>query len=256
MIYLHKLLPLLVSPIVLVLSCILYGVFRNKRAFIFTGLSLLYLASTPLVSDRLFLLVENPAPPRDVDALSRADAIVVLGGMLFTAVTNQGIVAEWSDLDRFFGGLRLYKAGKSSRLIFTSGQFPWQNNRMIEGALLKQFAETQGIPEADIWTTEPVQNTEQESLAIKKLLIQENPSILLVTSAFHMPRAKQLFEKAGFTVQTYPVDYRVQSSQLTPMDFLPGSRALDLTSLAVRELLGRMYYQIKLNGLPSATHLK
>lgn len=252
MIYLHKLLPLLLSPIVIILSWGMFGLYKNQRAYVIVGLSILYLASTPIISDRLFLQIERPNPPQDLATLTKADAIVVLGGMLSAATTSHGIVTEWSDLDRFLGGIRLYNAGKATRLIFTNGLFPWQTHDSPEGELLKELAQIQGIPAHDIMVTESVQNTEQESLAVKKLLGQGKSSILLVTSAFHMVRARLVFEKAGFNVQPYPVDYKVSSNKLTPMDFLPNSRTLDQTSLAIRELLGRGYYLIKLNGLSAA----
>ena len=58
MIYLHKLLPLLVSPLVLVLLLGLYGVIKKRRRFMWIALLGLYVASLPLVGDRLFAFVE------------------------------------------------------------------------------------------------------------------------------------------------------------------------------------------------------
>jgi len=102
-----------------------------------------------------------------------------------------------------------------------------------------------GIPESAISVTGEVQNTEQEASAVKKLFKQDKPSILLVTSAFHMPRAKLLFERKGFAVHPYPVDFKVGIAQVTPMDFLPDADALWKTSVAIREKMGLMYYRIR-----------
>jgi uncharacterized SAM-binding protein YcdF (DUF218 family) len=66
-----------------------------------------------------------------------------------------------------------------------------------------------------------------------------------VTSAFHMPRAAGLFERQGFDVVRFAVDYRVEERQTTPMTFMPDADALDKSSDAIRELLGRAYYAIK-----------
>jgi hypothetical protein len=33
-------------------------------------------------------------------------------------------VSEWKDADRFFGGVELFKAGKSPLLVFTGGAAP------------------------------------------------------------------------------------------------------------------------------------
>jgi uncharacterized SAM-binding protein YcdF (DUF218 family) len=60
-----------------------------------------------------------------------------------------------------------------------------------------------------------------------------------------MPRAQRLFERQGFEVEAFPVDFKVVARALTPMDFFPDPRALRMTDVLVRELLGRLYYQIK-----------
>lgn len=70
--------------------------------------------------------------------------------------------------------------------------------------------------------------------------------IVLVILAFHMPRAKMLFEKAGFrSVIPFPVDFRVGQRDMTVMDFLPDAEALSNTDQAIREAIGLVYYQIK-----------
>ena len=67
--------------------------------------------------------------------------------------------------------------------------------------------------------------------------------VLLVTSAFHMARAQELFEQAGFRVLPFPVDFRVSAgSELTLASFLPSANALSQTEMVWREFYGRMYY--------------
>jgi len=68
---------------------------------------------------------------------------------------------------------------------------------------------------------------------------------LLVTSAFHMPRARRLFEHAGLGVTPFPVDFRLSAGgSLSVMDFLPGAEALGQTQAALRELYGRLFYRV------------
>ena len=59
---------------------------------------------------------------------------------------------------------------------------------------MKEIAITNGISENNILLTENVENTDQEAKAIKKLLSEDKSKVLLVTSAFHMPRAQKVFE--------------------------------------------------------------
>ncbi len=109
-----------------------------------------------------------------------------------------------------------------------------------------------GIPKKNLYTTEPVFNTLQEAKAISKLLNNEETKsknkIILVTSAFHMKRAKKLFEREGILVQPYPVDFRTSKSFFNslknPTSFLPTANNLKSSSEAIREIIGRAIYRI------------
>jgi uncharacterized SAM-binding protein YcdF (DUF218 family) len=152
---------------------------------------------------------------------------------------------EWGDPDRFFGGIALFKAGKAQRLIFTGGKMPWDKAKKTEGAVLKEYAVSNGIPSEKILVTKDVENTADEAVAVKEL-IRPSKRIILVTSAYHMYRAKGLFEKQGFEVSPYNVDYKtIGNNQLTFMDFLPSSGNLGLSETGIREILGRIFYLIK-----------
>ena len=76
-------------------------------------------------------------------------------------------------------------------------------------------------------TTVPVVNTAEESEAVVELLSNRGVKIydpagqlriLLVTSAFHMPRAQRLFERAGLQVIPFPVDFQVSEGDLSVLD--------------------------------------
>ena len=108
-----------------------------------------------------------------------------------------------------------------------------------------------GIPSKDIYTTYPVLNTFQEAKAIGSLiknnkdLKQEN--IILVTSAFHMNRAKKVFEREGIIVQPFPVDFinfELSKTLSNPLEWIPSSSNLGKSSIAFREILGRIIYRV------------
>jgi uncharacterized SAM-binding protein YcdF (DUF218 family) len=76
--------------------------------------------------------------------------------------------------------------------------------------------------------------------------ISPSKKIKLVTSAYHMFRAKRLFEKQGFIVIPYKVDYKVAgNSKITLMDLLLSAINLELTETGIRELIGRLFYLVK-----------
>src|SRR5512133_448802 len=246
MIYLHRLLPLALSPIALILLLMAWAAFRRSRVPALLAIVLLYAASVPVLSDSLFRAVEQQQLRLMPEAVAPAQAVVVLSGMMLHVPGKQAVVPEWGDAaDRFFGGVELYAAGKAPRLVFTGGLLPWQGDQEPEGQVLRRMALRLGVPADAMVVSGPAQNTEQESAAVRRLLEPAVQRIVLVTSAFHMSRAKSLFEQAGFVVTPYPVDFRVEVRGITPMDYLPDARAFWRTDLAVRELLGRGYYALR-----------
>jgi uncharacterized SAM-binding protein YcdF (DUF218 family) len=152
---------------------------------------------------------------------------------------------EWGDPERFFGGIALFKAGKAQKLVFTGGKMPWDKAKKTEGEVLKEYAISNGIPSDKILVTKDVEKTADEAVAVKEL-ISPSKSIILVTSAFHMYRAKRLFEKQGYEVIPYRVDYKVaRNSTVTILDFLPSASNLELTETGIREIIGSLFYLVK-----------
>lgn len=246
MIYLHKLLPLALSPIILILFLMAWAALRRSRIAALLAVGLIYAASVPVLADPLFRAVEQRQLRLRPEAVAPAQAVVVLSGMMLNIQGKQGVVPEWGDsVDRYFGGVELYAAGKAPRLVFTGGLLPWQGEQEPEGQVLRRMALSFGVSPDAILVSGPAQNTEQESTAVRQLLGPDVQRIVLVTSAFHMSRAQRLFEQAGFVVTPYPVDFRVEVREITLMDYLPDARALLRTDIAVRELLGRGYYALR-----------
>jgi uncharacterized SAM-binding protein YcdF (DUF218 family) len=247
MIYLHKILPYLVYPITFIIIFLIWGSILRKRLPILAALFLLVITSSPIISTGMVQYLERAELRKSPADIQDADAIVVLSGMIAPIQGSNGLMYEWGDPDRFFGGIELMKAGKASKIIFTGGKMPWQSDEIKpEGEVLSKFASEFGIPSSQIILTKNVQNTKDEALAVKEILNNSKTrKIILVTSAFHMPRSKRLFENEGIEVQTYPVDYKVGISELTPMSFLPSADAFQNFQFAWRELIGRLYYSFK-----------
>ncbi len=244
MIYLHKILPTFVLPIMLVIIVILIGLIKNKKKLIYITIGVLYILSTPIFSNNFFKLVEGKEYRKTISAIDSADAIVVLSGMLEINEVGDSTYIEWGDPDRFFGGMALFKAGKAQNLVFTGGKMPWDKTKKTEGAVLKEYAISNGIPSEKIFVTKDVENTADEAVAVKEL-ISPRKRIILVTSAYHMYRAKKLFENQGFIVIPYKVDYKAAGdSTLTIMDFLPNVGNLGMTENGIREIIGRIFYII------------
>ena len=245
MIYLHKLLPLIVSPLGLLISLMLLALLLRRQWPIYWALLILLVCSFPLTARSIWVGLESEYQYQPPTTLPKADAVLVLSGMLRGFETQDGYVTEWGDPDRFFVGLQLVKLGKADRLIFTRGQMPWSNSPP-EGEILKQKALETGISSDRILLTSIVSNTAEESLAVKDLMAEYGlTKIILVTSSFHLPRAKLLFDKAGVDTYPYPTDFKAASRDVTWLHFIPSADAFSDTSNGIREYIGRFYYWLK-----------
>lgn len=244
MIYLHKILPLIFSPLILVIGLIILGIIFNLRKFSLIGLIVLILSSLPIISNKFIAYLEKDYQPIEIADVENVDAIVVLSGMIRVIGDEENLKYEFTDsVDRFFAGLDLFNNNKSPILILTRGKMPWSIG-IAEGEYLKELAIKYGVSEENIILTDEVQNTDQEAKAIKEILT-EDAKIILVTSAFHMPRAEKVFKAANINLIPYPVDFQNSKSKTTMMDFIPSAGSLFDTSHFVREMIGRLYYNLK-----------
>ena len=243
---LSKILPLAVLPLGLSLILLLVGFIARWRWPVCTALLLLWVFSLGLVSQGLWRWLEAPWQRRAATAAPRADAIVVLSGGRHAA-PGAAKVSEWQDPDRFLAGLDLYRKGKAPRLLFTGGASPFSPGQPPEGQRYLIEAAHFGIPAEAMASTPSVVNTAEEAAAIRQLLPRRS-RILLVTSAFHMRRAQRLFERQGLKVLPFPVDFQARGRWAGPIwrdptQWLPSARALDDSSRALRELIGRLVYR-------------
>ena len=245
MIYFHKILPLLFSPLIIIIGLIIFSLITNSKKLGLLGIFILLFCSIPIVSDKLIAYLESDYKLNQVSEVQDADAIVVLSGMVKVIKNKNNFDYEWGEsVDRIFAGIELFKENKSQTLILTRGKLPWSVG-IPEGEYLREVAIKFGVPEKNILLTEKVENTDQEAKAIKKLFSINNPKVILVTSAFHMTRALTVFEAAGIDIVAFPVDFQSSESKLTFMSFIPSAKALRDTSFFVREMIGRTYYKLK-----------
>ena len=245
MIYLHKILPLIFSPLFFIITLIIFGLILSSKKISFAGVAILVIFSMPIISKKLITYLESDYELIQPSGVKSADAVVVLSGMVKTIQTKNGLDYEWGEAaDRIFAGIDLFKLNKAPVLILTGGKLPWSIG-VSEGEYLKDVAIKFGVPEKDILITENVENTDQEAKAIKNLLLLDNPKIILVTSAFHMPRAQLVFKAAGINVIPFPVDFRIGAQKITFMNFIPSASSFSATSFFVREIIGRTYYNLK-----------
>ena len=142
MIYLHKIIPLITSPLFVVIILLAISItlrkpkfYKIKNSLLFLSFLTLFLFSNPLISSKLVKYIEEPYKPVSLLEVPKSDYIVVLSGMVHQVNDD---MYEWSDPDRFFAGIKLLNANKGKKIIYTGGLLPWEKQKKTEGELLKK----------------------------------------------------------------------------------------------------------------------
>jgi len=244
--YLNKLLPIFVLPLGWVVMLLVLAILRRKRWPVIAALALLYVSSMSIVGNRLTYWLESRYPALPIDQVENADAIVPLGGIFGPPVADGFLPNVGEAGERLEAGILLWQKKKAAWLVFTGGRIPWANQAEVEGAASRRAAVARGIPDEHILVTREVGNTVDEAMAVADLMRERDwRKIILVTSAWHMPRAARLFRKAGIGFVPFPVDYQTsRKGPLILLDFLPRAEGLQKTETALREWYGILFYAL------------
>lgn len=240
MLLLNKLLPVFVLPIGVITLLIVLGALKQWRWLSLAAAAALLTCSVPAVSNVLLRALEEAYPARSVASVPEADAALVLGGIM-SPVKEVGLTPEWSEaVERFEAGLALAQRGKVGQLLFTG------DVRGSEGTALRREAILRGLPESQVGVIGAVDNTADEAAQLRRYARERGlKRVVLVTSAWHMPRAMRQFRSAGVDLVPFPVDYRALPNRLLPyLDYLPNAGALAKTEMALRECYGIAFYAL------------
>jgi uncharacterized SAM-binding protein YcdF (DUF218 family) len=214
--YVSKILWVFAQPSNLIVFAIAAGVMalllgrrRLARWLLYPSAAALLVISLLPVGEWLLLPLENrfpapAAPPVDVDG------IVVLGGGINLGVSERRGRATFRDTsERFINLVELARRYPEARVVFSGGQGWLAGGDLSEAKVMRGFVREQGLDEARVIFEDRARNTYENALLAKPLAApRPGERWLLVTSAFHMPRAVGVFREAGWPVIPYPVDYR------------------------------------------------
>lgn len=253
--HLGKMLTFALSPLGALLLVLLVAVclpVRHLRKGLFAALVLLLGFALPQVAGRLMggleaqaraLAAAGPAPVARLPGAPPVLAIV-LGGAVGAAVPGVRAQPDMLDSsDRVWHAARLYRQGVVSHVFVSAGGFLPVPPEMTEAHAIGLLLQDLGVPPEAI-IQESVSATTTENALQTRQWVQQNPAFQpathwLVTSAFHMPRALQQFERAGLAVRAAPTDFRVVQAHCEPWFYcFPSAGSLATSSLAVKEYLG------------------
>jgi uncharacterized SAM-binding protein YcdF (DUF218 family) len=220
---------------------------RWARIGAVTSLLLLLFISNPILSNFLIGTLETWHPKPPAPGTGRYDAIVVLGG----GVLDRGTLRPTVELssysrDRTTCGVNFYQQGYAKKLLLTGGDSSIFGSGPKEAEEMKRWAERLGVPEQAIVIEDGAKTTYENAVGTRQLL--GKASILLVSSASHLPRATALFAKQGFIVTPTPCDYATKNrpsdliDRMNLFDMLPSDLAIQRTRDAINEMAGIAVY--------------
>lgn len=226
---------------------LVFALIRKKWWPVVVAMMILVVASLPVTGNRLIGWLESFYPAVPVAEAGPADAIVVLGGILGPKAVP-GYVINWNESsERYDGGVALLRAGRAPMLVFTGARMPWEKRIMnLEGDSLRAIAVSQGVPAEQIVVTREIANTRDEARAVAELAKEHGwKKVIVVTTAWHMPRAARVFRNAGVDIIPFSVDFRSDGKRgLAAVDFLPRADSLQMTETALRECYGFVFYTV------------
>jgi uncharacterized SAM-binding protein YcdF (DUF218 family) len=213
--------------------------FGRKRAALFSAIAaagIVYVSSTNLVGDALLEPLETEYRNPSLGRLpSPIDFVVVLGSGYSPrdAVPVTGSLAD-DGLARIVEGVRIFRQLPAARLIVSGGAADGQSPSAVGYAILAQEL---GVERKDLEILGTPLDTQQEA-QIVSARVGARPFIL-VTSAYHMPRAMRLMNLAGLHPIAAPTGQLAHIAPLTRWGkLMPTSTGLRKTERAIHEYLG------------------
>ncbi len=183
-----------------------------------------------------------PPPPQDIPA---PHGIIVLGGAIDDeASAARGQTTFEEGAARLTEAAILARRYPAARLLYTGGSASLWGSNSTEALEGRKLLVALGVDPTRIAIEDQSRNTD-ENARFSAALVHPQPdeTWLLVTSAYHMPRAMGLFVKAGFSARAYPVDYRSLGGGRDWRLNLEPARGLRLFDLAVHEWIGLIAYR-------------
>ncbi|MDZ8137359.1 MAG: YdcF family protein [Nostoc sp. DedQUE04] len=257
--YLSKLLPLFFYP--LGLACVslvvaLVTLWKRPRtaaiAIVFSLILLLFSSNAWIAKSLVRSLEWQNLPPAQIP---NAEAIVVLGGATKSAFFPRPTVDLSEAGDRVIYAAQLYRQKKAPIIILSGGRIDWRGSGSPESADMATILTSIGIPSEAIVQEPDSLNTYQNTVNVQKILSSRGiRQVLLVTSAMHMPRSLQIFQRQGINAIPAPTDFLVSEGELqelgsTPkaaiLNLLPDTDNLHQFTIALKEYIGSLVYRLR-----------
>jgi len=218
---------------------------RLASWLIVTSLVLIAIAGLSPLGNALILPLEQRFPPWDASR-GPPDGIVVLGGAILPGMSaSRGATVLNDAAERVTVAAELARRYPNARIVYSGGSAAPISDDGLEAGFAVRQLEALGVARERIVAEEQSRNT-IENAVFSRLVANPKPGErwLLVTSAFHMPRAMAAFRAADFSIEAYPVDWRTAGTGDLVRPFASLADGLNRTDIAVHEWDGLVAYRL------------
>lgn len=227
--------PLFWIFVMLIIALVAKSPRRRKRFFI-ASIILLYVFSTPFLLNQVARAWSiEPFLAKEAKVYSCA---IVLGGFSGPDKNNNGFFN--GSADRFIQGLKALTTGRAKHILITGGNGSLFPGQFSEGNWVKTQLNELKIPDTSVLIENRSRNTIENAVFSKAVLQKARlePPYLLITSDFHMRRARMIFEKEGYEVTPYPCNFMAGNTGISLYDFIPDGGSIGGWNLYLKELVG------------------
>ena len=224
---------------------------RLSLALLVSSFALYYLFSTWPVAGMLIGSLESEYPPQPLPAgPGEAEAVVVLsGGLSIAGGSAEGVELSGATWRRLARGVEVFHALKGKLPLVFSGHEELPAGWGDRETPWRAAARRMGVP-AELFVSEDRSaDTFESAVEVRKLLDLKFPGrerhpVILVTSAWHLPRALRAYRCRGLPAAPEPADSRAGPASLGLSALVPSYEALAASSVAIREWIGMLAYRV------------
>ncbi|TCD10333.1 YdcF family protein [Pedobacter frigidisoli] len=236
---LSKILLFVIKPLIWVSILIIWGILtknqRRKQRLIVTAFAVLFLFSNGFIVGKLTNAYEADYPKEQ-----KFDVGIVLGGFSSLNDRNNKIAFNAAG-DRLFQAISLYKNGEIAKILISGGNGNLIDTTAKEANNVVDYLKLIGIPDSAILIETRSRNTIENARYSLTLIDKTNPKakILVITSAWHIPRAKLIFDKQSKSkIEYYPTNFS-GSTEFDLGDYIiPSASALSTWEMLFKEWIG------------------
>ena len=230
--------------IVLAVFSLSFVLKKWKGKLRFLGFLLIFVYTNGFIGNWVISIWESPR--KTYQDLKYYEVGIVLTGITNTYQLPKDRIHFSKGFDRLYHAIELYRLGKIKKILITGGNGSLTDT-IRESHSLYKACSLFGIPDSALIIEDSARNTYENAHYSKRILdsLKISTKSLIITSAFHMPRALKCFQKQKVNFDTFPTDY--YSRPLTfslPQLLIPQHASLTLWAILHKEWIGLLSYRL------------